>query len=442
MADKPLYPPGSLNANGFNFFNAVSFQIMMGAPVILFAKGLGASSTALGIIAALTPLMTVLQLPASHFLGRFSYRGFVLSGWTVRTVFIFVVAAIPILGFLGKPGQLTLLVCTLVIFNILRGISTTAWLPWITALIPDEVRGRFLARDQLFMYLGSVVSLGASALIMSDSAVPWEFVVVFGVSALGATASLFFIRRIPDVEPGEVTRMSAMRVPWRAIVSFPPFAKLLGFNVLFMILIGSLGVFTVEYLREVPKFGMDTILVLSGISFVGPILTLLMTGKAIDRVGSKPVLRFALCGFVITLSGWAMMSGGILPATIPMVAALNFLTGLSAANFHLANQRISMATMPSMGRNHFFALFTVISSLGLGAAPVLWGITLDLIGVFEASTGGFEWHRHSIYFVALFAWSLLALWAVSWLEEARAGVRITHDEIDTRFQAIAKNWQR
>ena len=52
---KSVYPRGSFNAHWFSLFNAVSFQVMMGAPIIVYAKSLGASSTVLGIIAAFTP---------------------------------------------------------------------------------------------------------------------------------------------------------------------------------------------------------------------------------------------------------------------------------------------------------------------------------------------------------------------------------------------------
>jgi MFS family permease len=144
-------------------FNAVSFQIMMGAPIIVFAKSLGASSTALGIIAAFTPLMTVFQLPAAQHLERHGYRRFVLMGWGTRTVLIFVVTAIPLAGFLDNTSKLAALLVVLFFFNLLRGISSAAWLPWITQLIPEHVRGRFLSIDQFFIrrVLGVAASLRA-----------------------------------------------------------------------------------------------------------------------------------------------------------------------------------------------------------------------------------------------------------------------------------------
>jgi MFS family permease len=96
---------------------------------------------------------------------------------------------------------------------------------------------------------------------------------------------------------------------------------------------------------------------------------------------------------------------------------LNFICGIAGAAFNVANARIIFATMPQMGRNHFFALFTVISSLGLGAAPVVWGISLDFIGTYEVVTGALHWKRHSIYFAALFLLNLITLLQVRRLRE-------------------------
>ena len=53
--------------------------------------------------------------------------------------------------------------------------------------------------------------------------------------------------------------------------------------------------------------------------------------------------------------------------------------GVANANYSLANTRLIMATMPALGRNHFFAYFTVVTSLGLGFSPILWGVGIDAL---------------------------------------------------------------
>ena len=120
--------------------------------------------------------------------------------------------------------------------------------------------------------------------------------------------------------------------------------------------------------------------------------------------------------------GWFLIAAGIAHCSWAAVACLNFLAGAAGALFNVANARLAFATMPAMGRNHFFAMFTVVSSLGLGAAPVIWGISLDFIGTFEAVTGEFCWKRHSIYFAVLFILNFYTILKARCLNASGAGV--------------------
>ena len=434
------YPRGSFNIHWFGIFNAISFQIILGAPIILYAKSIGASSTVLGIIASFTPLMTVFQLPAAQFLGRYGYKQFVIMGWSLRTLFIFLITGSPLAGFLDNTTKLAVMLASLFVFNLLRGISTAAWMPWITALIPEEIRGRFLSVDQMFLTLGCLLALIASAVVMTGRVEPWEYALVFLMSAVGATMSLNFIRRIPDVAASETVRKSSELVPWGNILAYPPFRELLIFNVIFMAVIGSLGVFTIEYLREFPKFDVSVVLYLSGISFIGALVSLPFSGRLVDEAGSKPVMTGALALFSVTILGWFLVAAGVLPCSLWVIGTLNFLSGVAGANFNLANVRIIMATMPEMGRNHFFALFTVITSLGLGAAPIVWGVSLDFIGTYEAVTGAFHWRRHSIYFLALFVLNIIAMTFIRRLHETRGGE--APSLVYARLRRAGRLWHR
>ena len=440
MPATAAYPRGSFNAHWFSLFNALSFQIILGAPIIVYAKSIGASSTVLGIIASFTPLMTVFQLPAAQFLGRYGYKQFLLMGWSLRTVFIFLMMMVPVMAFLDNSSKMVVILASLFVFNLLRGISSAAWMPWIATLIPEEIRGRFLSVDQIFMHVGSLLALLASAFVMTGQVAPWEYTFVFFLSALGATTSLLFIRKIPEVEASETVRKSSQPVPWKQIISYPPFRELLIFNIIFMAVIGSLGVFTIEYLREFPKFGVSLVLYLTGLSFIGALGSLPFVGRLVDEAGSKPVMTGALSLFCLVILGWFLVAAGILPCTVWVIGALNFFSGVAGANFNLANVRIIMSTMPEMGRNHFFALFTVITSLGLGTAPVLWGISLDVIGTYEAVTGAFHWRRHSIYFLALFFLNIVALTFIHRLHESRGSG--TPNLVYSRLRRAGKLWHR
>ena len=419
MKARSAYPPGALNINGFSFFNAVSFQIVLGAPVILFAKSLGASSFLLGTIAALTPLLNILQLLAARFFHRTGYKRFVLAGWGARTFFTLCIAAIPVWPGLTVSGRLWLLAGSLFGFNLLRGFSAGAWLPWMTALVPEQVRGSFLSRDNAFMHLGCLVALLVSAWVMSGSVEAAEYAAVFGIGLVAALISLWFVHRIPDAESPEDRLRSGAPVPWGAMLRHLPFARLLWFTTLYMTVIGSLGVFTVEYLVVREKFEESTILLLGSLSFVGALVGLTITAPRLDVTGSKPWLRRGLILMALVIFGWFALAAGLLPGWPSLVGGLNFLGGLAGAVFGVANTRIIMVSVPAMGRNHFFALFTVICGLGLGGAPMAWGAVLDALGSMEVAAGPLSINRYSLYFAVL---ALLACWDVRLIPGLREGV--------------------
>lgn len=252
---------------------------------------------------------------------------------------------------------------------------------------------------------------------MHGRAESWEFMILFFLSAINAIISLLFIRRIPNVERSETFKKSAVRVPWGAMLRYAPFFRLVIFNLIYAMVTGGMGAFTVEYLRAYPKFNISLILYLSSIAFIGSLLWLIISVIIIDHFSARKVFRMAMGIFILVIIGWLLVSATVIPCSIILVAMLNFCSGFATGAFNLANAHISMSLMPEMGRNHFFALFSVITNLGLGAAPIFWGFSLDMLDGFEAVTGAFHWRRHSIYFLALLFLNFIAFFYISQLKE-------------------------
>lgn len=426
------FPRGWLNFNGFSFFNAVSFQIVLGAPVILYAKSLGASSLVLGAIASLTPLLSILQLLAAKLMHRTGYRRFALAGWGARTLFVLLLTVVPLLPGLDMQTRLALVAMALFCFNVLRGFAAGAWLPWLSVLVPEQVRGRFLSRDNAFMHVGCLVAMLVSAWVMAGSVEAVEYAGVFAIGLVSALASLWFIARIPDAQSPEDRKRSGVAVPWGAMLRHPPFARLLWFTTFYMTVIGSLGVFTVEFLAAREKYAEGMILLLSGLAFVGALAGLAWAGPRLDAMGSKPWLGRSLTLFAAVIAGWFFVAAAIWPAAVWLIGLLNFAGGLAGAVFGVANTRIVMGSVPVMGRNHFFALFTVVSSLGLGAAPVVWGWFLDAMRSESVSVGGIKLDHYAIYFGCLV---LLALFDRLLVRRLHEGGPAPHSPLPSTLEA-------
>ncbi|MGE5611105.1 MAG: MFS transporter [Bacillota bacterium] len=398
---KSPYPPGATNANWFNLFNAISWQITMGSPAILYAKSQGASETILGIIAAFTPLLSIFQLPAAKYLPKYGYRRFILAGWGTRTLFIFGIAAVPLLSFVPAGGKLALLLLCLFSFNLVRGITAGAWWPWISELIPEHLRGRFLSRDQVFTQIGSLTAIMAAAIILHGHAQPWQFTVVFLISAAGATVSLLFLNRTPDTTSPENIKRSGHRVPWGQMLAYRPFLHLVIFNLIYLTATQALAVFPLAYLRTVAHYSEGNILWLFTSGLLGALVTVPLNGRIADRYGSKPVMRACVAVWITLVIGWFLISSRYLHYGVALVAVFDLLYGIAYTNYNIANNRLAMATMPLMGRNHFFALYTVFVSLASGLSPIGWGLLLDVIGPYEHTTGVLSWNRYSIYFACV-----------------------------------------
>src|SRR3989442_14116734 len=142
------FPVGLHNAFLFSLFNALSYQIVLTSPMVLYARTLGASATVLGIVAGMMPLLVIFQIPAASYIPRLGFKRFVYAGWGTRVMFIFAIALVPLTGgFLDAKNRLALMLGLLFCFNLSLGISCCAWLPWITLLVPASCRGKYLSRD-------------------------------------------------------------------------------------------------------------------------------------------------------------------------------------------------------------------------------------------------------------------------------------------------------
>jgi MFS family permease len=397
----PDIPPQATNSFRFSLFNAVNFQITLGAPMVLYAKALGGSATTIGIVASLAPLMTILQLPTAYFIPRVGYKGFVLFGWSVRAVLLFMLAILPLLMFLPAAVQTQLMLVCLFLFNVVRGISTGAWLPWLTALVPANARGAFLRSDQFHMQCGGMLAIAVATLVLWSGGEPWQFSLLFVISGLAGMLSLHFVRKIPDIEIGEQAKSSGQPVPWLQILKYPPFAKLLIFNVVYNWVVGGLAAFVIAFLEGRAGYTAGQVLAVSLAASVGAFTTVPFFGLILERTGSKPLLSLAMSLYLVGILFWVLITSGTVPAHYLLIGFNYLILGVAGGLFSIANTRIAMDTMPTMGRNHFFALFTVFASLSLGLAPIFWGVFLDTLGKKEFSIGFFQVNRYSTYFVLL-----------------------------------------
>ncbi len=415
------FPPGLHHAYLFSVFNAFSFQIVLNSPMVLYAKTLGASATVLGIIAGMMPLLVIFQIPAASHIPRLGFKRFVYAGWGTRIMFIFGMALVPLTGFFLKPEtRLALMLMLLFGFNLSRGITSGAWLPWITALVPAPLRGKYLARDAAVQNCASLITFLIAGACLSGQTRSWQFAILFAFSAIMGAVSLTFLNRIPDAEMPEEVSASKGRVPWLEMICYAPFKKLLWALVAYSVAYGGLTAFVVAFLKSETNLSGGQILLVNSSAFLGGLCSLWFLGSRLDHLGSKPVLSFCFAGWVAVLGGWMSISGGVFPVKLLSVLLLQFLMGLLAALIQMAYTRLAMAVIPVMGRNHFFAIYSTIGNVTLGLAPIGWGLLIDAVGARSPVWLGLAWNRFTVFFAAASLAFLVTLTLARRLHEPEA----------------------
>jgi MFS family permease len=441
------FPPGLHNAFLFSTFNALSFQIILGSPMILYAKSLGASATVLGLIAGMMPLLVIFQIPAASYIPRMGFRRFVYAGWGTRVLVIFAMALVPLsVPFLEPQNRLGLMLGLLFAFNLSRGISSCAWLPWITALVPSNLRGKYLAVDAAVQAIASCVAFLFAALLLSKGdPTPARFALLFAFSGVAGAISLSFLKRIPDVEiPDEMKTLSRTSIPWLAMANHEPFRKLLYMVIGWSVASGGLTAFTVAFLKTggMPE---GNILLVNALAFIGGLGGLALLGLHLDRVGSKPVLTVSFFGWTAVLFGWVLLAGRVLEVRLSNVMPLLVLIGMLTAFVQMSNTRLAMAIVPVMGRNHFFAIYSVVGNVVLGLAPICWGLAIDAWGRRAPVHFGVEWNKYALFFALAGIFFLVTLVLARRLKEPEA---MSMDKllkailVDTPVRLWSRLWTR
>lgn len=413
--------------------------------MMLYFKKLGASATVLGVIAALGALMNIFQIPAARFVERIGYRTFVLRGWISRSFMIGGVALVVSLPLpVDESTRQILVLFLLFLFNIARGISLSGYLPWISAIVPESVRGRFLSMDQAASQSALLLTVALSAVYLQWTERASAFGALFAASLLLAGMSLIYLKRIPDAPVSPAAKEGGEEVPWRAMLQHGPFLKLVIFHSMMMLALSGGGLIFIPFARDQLGCSDSKFMILHLIWGSIFVLTSLATGKMLDRVGSRPVLGLSALIFGIHWLGWGAVAAHLLPFQWGIIFFQQATAGVGLALYNSAHMRLLMGTVPAMGRSHFFALFSVAASLVAGLAPLGWGLLTDAMRSVKFGTG-VEVNRFVILYVTITLILIPAMVALRRIEEARASTTeelLRELVLETPWRSITRWWNR
>jgi MFS family permease len=414
-------------------FGATWMHVCSGAVLTRFARSLGMSDAAFGLLAALPYLAALAQLPASLYLERGGRRRalFFRAGVPGRAAWI-AIGLVPWLLPRGVWWQALLGLYALA--QVLSSAATPSWTSWMADLVPRRLRGRFFSRrNQLGQLIGVTLSPAAGWLLdraggaSLDALRPLASLLIVGGAAVGLFDHACYAP-VPDPAP---RRPRAADVPPRVLLEplrDRNFLRFLGFVGTLVFATGYVGQYLWLYLFD--AVGMSNLRA-NAVLIAAPLLLQVLVypvwGRLVDRFGRKPVLW--ICGLMVVHGGaaWVLVT----PDTWAWGFAASMVATAAWPGVEIANFNILLGLSESRaGRRHGSA-YAAIHSLVVAVAGTLSGA----FGGWVAHRLGPEWRAtllgwpltyHGALMLISAALRLAALGWLAGLEDRRAyGARET-----------------
>ena len=404
----------------FSFLNVISFQLLTGNIIALYALRLGASDLLVGMLYSFIPLGQLLPLVGRAIVRRLGTVRTMGVFWIVRYVLMTPILFAPLLARSQSPAAIWLIAASVVGFNLARGIAITGQNAIIGAITTEAERGSFLARNQLVSHFGAIGTGVAIGLLLQEQSPLFLFSLLLGVGITVGFASTRVVFRFPE-PPAPVRGGGFLGAVGRALrrAGVPRFILLLAVNgfVASMVL-----PFLVVYVKRVHDLGDNAIMLLAAVGSVGAVVMALVSGFVIDRVGAKPLMTLftAILTVTVVLVAVAPPLGSPLAVWI-YLGAVFFLATFGATGAASAHSVYYFNLTPRAERLNMGILNFLVTGIPASLGALAGGVVLDRLGATGLETDAV----YRLYYGALVAAYVGILLLTGRLE--RLGAYHVHD---------------
>jgi MFS family permease len=360
-----------------------------GAFLVAFALKLGASNLVIGLLAAIPPLMQLLQIPSIFLVEKIRNRRAisVYASAMSRTMWLL----IAFLSLVVSPQTgLTVLITGLVLYSALAAVSGCSWSSWMRDFVPQHRLGTFFSkRMRLATGLGIVLYLTAGFYIdlfkkLSPDLELYGYATLFFLGFLAGMLGVYFISTIP--EPRMAAREDKSKFLELILAPFEDanFRKLITFLGSWNFAINLAAPFFTVYMLIRLKMEMSFVIALTVLSQIMNLAFLRIWGRFTDQFSNKSVLTLCSPLFLICILSWTFTT---MPekymGTIPLLVAIHIFMGISIAGVTLASGNIALKSAPKERATAYLAANGIVNSLAAGIGPILGGKFADFFATRE-----------------------------------------------------------
>lgn len=335
-----------------------------------FAVFLKATTTQIGFLASVPPLVAALAQLLSAWLGhRTGQRKRIILAGAALQAFIWCPMAILPLYFRDYAVELFITCVTL--YYAFGNLTAPQWASLMGELVAERKRGRYFAFRTRISAMTSFIALVMAGFTLhafdeSDNA-NMGFLLIFAVAFVARLISVYHLKQVYD-PPGHV---AAMEVPvqmsfWQRLFH----SRFARFSLYFTTMQFSVAIaspfFSVYLLRDL-QFSYMEFMTCSAIMVIMQFLTLTRWGRISDIFGNRIILL--VCGSLIPL----LPLSWLLSPNFYYLLAVQSFSGFIWAGFTLSSSNFLYDLLPSDKRSTFMAIHNVLASIGIFLGAILGG---------------------------------------------------------------------
>ena len=369
--------PWSIASNAANtVFAQYTFY---GSLFVLFLSALGLSKSQMGLILSLLPFFGLMSLFVAPATERFGYKRTYMTFFGLRSFTSIGLLFTPwVLSQYGAQAALTLVTVIVAVFSLFRAIAITAMHPWVQEYVPDSVRGKYTAWNNMFTTGTGFIAVTAGGFVLARTTGLTGFMVLIGAGVVFGFISVALAVRVPGGAPRSPRRNEQARprelgsaLRDRSFVRY-----LLAVSAITLVTV-PLGAFLPLFMREQIGLNDSGIVWLQTGTLVGTLASSFIWGWAADRYGSIPVTLYGLSLRAVLPLLWMLMprhtEWGL---TIALSIAL--LQGVADMGWGIGSARMLYVNIvPPAKRRDYMALYFTWTSVVGGVSQLGSGRLLD-----------------------------------------------------------------
>ncbi|MCL1930946.1 MAG: MFS transporter, partial [Treponema sp.] len=183
--------------NLFNVLNSLSWNLLVGSIVTLFALRLGASATYIGILSALL-YMSFFFLPVGKILAqRFRIISIFSFAWVTRALGMIPVVLAPLAVYYGyQNAALALTMLGVAIFHIIRGVGMIGNNPVLSYLSAGPDQGSYMTQIQIINSAAGMLSGFAIAIVLGKDPPLFFYSIIMTAGIICGVTSGALIKKV------------------------------------------------------------------------------------------------------------------------------------------------------------------------------------------------------------------------------------------------------